>query len=131
MKTSIRQENEKGLAQNLFLGNLDSTRDWGHSKDYVRAMQVMLQFDRPDDFVFATGQSHSVRELCEYVFKYLDLNYYDHVVVDQQYIRPLELSHLKGDATKFLSKANEFEFEYTFETMLNEIIEYWMEKINV
>ena len=126
---------KKGLMKELRLGNLDATRDWGHAKDYVRAMHAILQLDECDDFVMATGRSNSVRYLCEYVFNYLDLNYNDHVVVDPRFVRPLELHNLKGDASKLLAKIGpttktNFQFEYTFESMLNEMIEYWMEKID-
>ena len=117
---------KKGLQKELFLGNLESTRDWGHAKDYVRAMHKILQLDSPDDFVFATGQSRSVRELCNYVFSKLNLNYKDHIGTDTRYIRPLELNNLRGDASKFLSKDTEFKFEYTFEKMIDEMIEFWL-----
>lgn len=117
---------KKGLQKELFLGNLDSTRDWGHASDYVRAMHKILQLDTPDDFVFATGQSRSVRELCDIVFNRLGLNYKDYVKSDKRYVRPLELNNLKGDASKFLSIAPDFKFEYTFEKMIDEMIEFWM-----
>jgi GDPmannose 4,6-dehydratase len=117
---------KKGLQKELFLGNLDSTRDWGHAKDYVRAMHKILQLNEPDDFVFATGQSRSVRELCDFVFNSLGLNYKDYVRTDKRYVRPLELNNLKGDASKFLSKSPDFKFEYTFEKMINEMIEFWL-----
>lgn len=111
------------------MGNLESTRDWGHAKDYVRAMHRMLQLEEADDFVVATGQSRSVRDLCNYVFKSLDMDYNDYVKVDPRYIRPLELDHLKGDSSKFRNVAPDFSFEYTFESMLDEMISYWMGKI--
>ena len=117
-----------GLATSLSLGNLDATRDWGHAKDYVEAMWSILQLDKPDDFVCATGVSHSVRELCEYVFSYLGLNYMDYVKQDEKYYRPEELNVLKGDATKLI-KATNWKPNYTFETMLDEMIEYWLEEI--
>lgn len=121
---------KKGIQKELLMGNLDSTRDWGHAKDYVRAMHQLMQLDQPGDFVFATGKSRSVRELCDYVFKSLGMNYNDYVKVDSRYVRPLELNHLKGDAGKFRKAVPEFEFEYTFESMLDEMISYWMEKID-
>lgn len=120
---------KKGLQKDLLMGNLDSTRDWGHAKDYVRAMHRMLQLEEADDFVVATGRSRTVSELCEYVFKSLDMDYNSYVKVDSRYIRPLELDHLKGDSSKFRKVAPEFRFEYTFESMLDEMIAYWMEKI--
>ena len=89
-----------GLTTELRLGNLDAQRDWGYAADYVRAMWAMLQLDTPDDFVVATGETHSVRELCEVAFKAAGLNYEDHVVVDPAFIRPAEVDLLVGDATK-------------------------------
>ena len=113
-----------GLSDKLMLGNLDATRDWGHAKDYVRAMTMILEQDKPEDYVCATGISHSVRDLCEYTFSKLDLDYVDYVGVDQKYYRPEELVHLKGDSSKLGSIG--FRAEYTFETMLDEMIEYWV-----
>jgi len=118
-----------GLANSLSLGNLDATRDWGHAKDYVEAMWSILQLDNPDDFVCATGVSHSVRDLCEYVFGALDLNYLDCVKQDEKFYRPEELRDLKGDSTK-LRKTINWQPKYTFETMLDEMVEYWLHKFN-
>jgi GDPmannose 4,6-dehydratase len=112
-----------GLSDKLMLGNLNATRDWGHAKDYVRAMVMILEQDNPDDFVCATGISHSVKEFCDYTFSKLDLNYKDYVGVDEKYWRPEELVHLKGDSTRL--KSIGFEAEYTFETMIDEMIDYW------
>jgi len=89
-----------GLAQDLHLGNLDSRRDWGFAGDYVRAMWLMLQQDRPDDYVVGTGQTHSVRELCAAAFSALDLNWEDYVVVDPRFYRPAEVDLLVSDPTK-------------------------------
>jgi len=114
-----------GLSDKLRLGNLDATRDWGHAKDYVKAMWEILQLDNSDDFVCATGISHSVRELCEYVFSSLELNWVDYVVQDEKYLRPEELNNLKGDSSK-LRITTGWKPTYTFETMLDEMIEYWM-----
>ena len=113
-----------GLTDKLLLGNLDATRDWGHAKDYVKCMWLILQQDTPDDFVCATGISHSVRELCEYVFGKLDLDYKDYVGVDQKYMRPEELTDLKGDSSK-ARWVLDWTHEYTFETMLDEMIDHW------
>ena len=115
-----------GLQDNLHLGNLDATRDWGHAKDYVEAMWLMLQTDNPDDYVCSTGVSHSVKELCDYVFTKLDLNYQNYVVISGKHMRPEELTDLKGDSTKLRSKLS-WEPKYTFETMLDEMVEYWLE----
>jgi GDPmannose 4,6-dehydratase len=114
-----------GLSKKLALGNLDATRDWGHAKDYVEAMWMILQLENPDDYVCATGISHSVKELCEYVFGKLELSYQDYVVMDEKFLRPEELNDLKGDPTK-LKKHTGWEPTYTFETMLDEMIEYWL-----
>jgi len=89
-----------GLAKELHLGNLDSQRDWGFAGDYVKAMWRMLQQDHPDDYVVATGKTHSVRDLCEEAFSHLGLNRQDHVVVDPAFIRPAEVDQLVGDASK-------------------------------
>jgi GDPmannose 4,6-dehydratase len=113
-----------GLTDKLLLGNLDATRDWGHAKDYVKCMWLMLQHDTPDDFVCSTGISHSVRELCEHVFGKLDLDYKDYVGVDQKYMRPEELTDLKGDSSK-TRRILDWKHEYTFETMLDEMVEHW------
>lgn len=115
-----------GLSKKLALGNLDATRDWGHAKDYVEAMWMILQLENPDDYVCATGISHSVKELCEYVFGKLELSYQDYVVMDEKFLRPEELNDLKGDPTK-LKKHTGWKPTYTFETMLDEMIEYWLD----
>jgi GDPmannose 4,6-dehydratase len=115
-----------GLSKKLALGNLDATRDWGHAKDYVEAMWMILQLENPDDYVCATGVSHSVKELCEYVFGKLELSYQDYVVMDEKFLRPEELNDLKGDPTK-LKKHTGWKPTYTFETMLDEMIEYWLD----
>jgi GDPmannose 4,6-dehydratase len=89
-----------GLQQKLYLGNLDARRDWGFAGDYVEAMWLMLQQERPDDFVVATGESHSVREFLEATFTHLGLDWRPYVEVEQRYFRPSEVDHLRGDATK-------------------------------
>lgn len=114
-----------GLSNELKLGNLEATRDWGHAKDYVKAMWEILQLDKPDDFVCATGISHSVRDLCEYVFTYLNLNYLDYVKVDEKFLRPEELHNLKGDSSK-LVKITGWTHDYNFQSMLEEMINYWL-----
>lgn len=115
-----------GLSNKLALGNLDATRDWGHAKDYVQAMWMILQLENPNDYVCATGVSHTVKELCEYVFGKLGLSYQDYVILDEKFLRPEELNDLKGDPTKLKSDTG-WEPTYTFETMLDEMIEYWLE----
>jgi GDPmannose 4,6-dehydratase len=114
-----------GLSTELKLGNLDATRDWGHAKDYVEAMWLILQENTSDDFVCSTGISHSVKDLCEYVFNKLELNYKDYVKLDNKFLRPEELHNLKGDSTK-LKKLTGWTPEYTFESMLDEMVEYWL-----
>ena len=116
---------KKGLKQDLSLGNLDATRDWGHAKDYVKAMWLMLQQDTPDNFVCSTGVSHSVKDLVEYTFSKLDLDWKQYIKQDPKFLRPEELEDLKGDSTK-LRKLG-WEPDYTFETMIDEMVEYWME----
>ena len=113
-----------GFTDRLMLGNLDASRDWGHAKDYVRAMVMILEQDEPNDFVCATGISHSVRDLCDYTFSSLGLNYKDYVGVDEKYYRPEELKHLKGDSSRL--KSIGFEAEYSFETMLDEMVNHWV-----
>lgn len=89
-----------GKTRELRLGNLDAKRDWGHARDYVEAMWLMLQRERPDDYVIATGHTHSVREFCEEAFAYAGLDWREHVVSDRRYFRPAEVDLLLGDATK-------------------------------
>lgn len=89
-----------GLQNKLFLGNLDAKRDWGYAKDYVEAMWLMMQAERPDDYVIATGETHSVKEFVEEAFGYLDLDWKKHVEIDPWYYRPSEVDLLLGDASK-------------------------------
>ena len=89
-----------GMQDKLYLGNLDAKRDWGYAKDYVEGMWRILQHDRPDDFVLATGRTESVRDFCRLVFEQLELNYEDYVVIDPRYFRPAEVDLLLGDASK-------------------------------
>jgi GDPmannose 4,6-dehydratase len=113
-----------GLTDKLELGNLDSYRDWGHSKDYVKAMHLIINHDTPEDFVVSTMQTHSVRDLTKYVFSSLDMNYEDYVTQNQIFLRPEELKYLKGDSTKARTILG-WKPEYTFEGMLDEMVEYW------
>ena len=118
-----------GLSNQLRLGNLSATRDWGHAKDYVQAMWMLLQLDEPGDYVCATGMSHSVQDLCEYVFSKLDLNWREYVKADSKFLRPEELHNLKGDSSK-LREVTGWKPKYTFESMLDEMIEYWLKFYN-
>jgi len=123
VKTAV--DIKQGRAHVLELGNLDSCRDWGHSADYVRAMHQIANHDQPRDWIVAMGESHSVRELCAYVFSALDMNYEDYVVQNQKFIRPEELKFLKGDSTD-IRQVLGWKPTYTFETMLDEMIEHWL-----
>ena len=114
-----------GLATKLELGNLDSHRDWGHSKDYVRAMHMIMNHPQPDDFVVSTMETHSVRDMTKYVFSRLNMNYENYVVQNKIFMRPEELEYLKGDSTKARTVLG-WKPEYTFEGMLDEMIEYWI-----
>lgn len=115
-----------GLKDKLELGNMDSYRDWGHSKDYVRAMHMILNHSTADDFVVATGETRSVRDMCKIAFGCVNLNYEDHVVTNPIYYRPEELPYLRGDASKLKSTFN-WTPQYTFETMLVEMVDHWMD----
>ena len=116
---------KKGLSNKLELGNMDSYRDWGHSKDYVRAMHMMINHTVADDFVVATGQTHSVREMTDYVFSKLDLDYTKYVVQNPIYLRPEELPYLRGDSTKFKATFD-WKPQYDFYMIMDEMIEFWM-----
>ena len=89
-----------GLQDKLFLGNLDAKRDWGYAKEYVEAMWLMLQQDEPDDYVIATGETHSVKEFCEEAFGHAGLDWRRYVEIDERYFRPAEVDILVGDASK-------------------------------
>ena len=121
-------EISKGLSKELTLGNLHAARDWGHAKDYVEAMWLMLQLPQPDDFVCATGVSHTVLELVKHVFKRLDLDWKKFVTQDKKFLRPEELDVLKGDSTK-LREATGWEPRYTFESMIDEMVDHWVESL--
>ena len=110
----------------LELGNLDSGRDWGHSKDYVKAMHLMLQQDEPRDWIVATGEVRTVRELCKITFEKLDLNYEDYVKINPKFLRPEELKYLKGDSQEIREKLG-WKPEYSFEAMIDEMIKHWMD----
>jgi GDPmannose 4,6-dehydratase len=116
-----------GLTDKLSLGTLSSSRDWGHAKDYVKAMWMILQHDEPDDFICSTGVNHTIKDLCEHTFKKLGMDYRDYVVIDENFSRPEETRHLKGDSTKLRTVIN-WEPSYSFEAMLDEMIEYYKEK---
>ncbi len=110
-----------GQATELRLGNLEARRDWGHAKDYVRAMHLMLQQPTADDYVVATGATHTVRELCELAFAEVGLNYREYVQQDDRFYRPAEVDLLIGDASKAQRELG-WQPEYTFEGMIKEMI---------
>ena len=110
-----------GLASELRIGNLEAKRDWGHAKDYVQAMHSMLQLDHADDFVVASGETHSVRELCEIAFAAVDLDYKQFVKIDERYYRPAEIDQLIGDATKARQVLG-WKPTYTFWQLIEEMV---------
>ncbi len=120
--TSTAARIKLGLADELRLGNLDAQRDWGHARDYVRAMYLMLQEDEADDFVVATGETHTVREFCQRAFAEVDLDYEKYVRIDERFLRPAEVDLLVGDATKARERLG-WEPECTFAEMIREMVE--------
>jgi len=123
VKTAV--EIKLGKKSSLEMGNLDSFRDWGHSSDYVRAMHAIVNAEKASDYVVATGATHSVRELCDYVFTQLDLDYKDYVSQNPKYMRPQELKYLRGDSTRIRTELD-WKPAYTFETLLDEMIQHWV-----
>ncbi len=111
-----------GLADKLALGNLDAKRDWGFAGDYVRAMWLMLQHPEPDDFVIATGQTHSVEDFVRLAFGHLDLDYKKYVVIDQRFVRPAEVDLLLGDPSHARKKLG-WEPEVSFESLVKMMVD--------
>jgi GDPmannose 4,6-dehydratase len=111
-----------GLQEKLALGNLDAERDWGYAKDYVEAMWLMLQQDEPDDYVIATGEAHSVRELVDVAFARVGLDPESHVRIDPRFLRPAEVEHLVGDASKARDKLG-WEPRTSFEEMVQLMVD--------
>lgn len=111
-----------GLTRELRLGNLDARRDWGHAKDYIKAMWMMLQADSPEDYVIGIGESHSVREFVEIAFDYLELDYRECVVTDEKFYRPAEIYNLVADASKAKSKLG-WSSNYRFIDLVQEMVE--------
>ena len=126
VKTAV--EIKLGISDKLELGNMDSYRDWGHSKDYVKAMHLILNHETPDDFVVSTMTTHSVREMVDYVFKRLDLDYTKYVTQNEKFLRAEELKYLKGDSTKIRTTLG-WVPEFTFESLMDDMIDGWMEKL--
>ena len=127
IKTAV--EIKLGKQTELVLGNLDSHRDWGHSKDYVKAMTLILNHNVPDDFVIATGETRTVRELLGIVFGILDLNYLDFVRQDPKYLRPEELPFLRGDSSKARTVLG-WKPEISFEDLVQEMITDWFMRLS-
>jgi len=122
VKTAV--EIKYNISDKLILGNMDSYRDWGHSKDYVRAMHKIINHNEPDDFIVSTMETHSVREMVNYVFNKLKLDVDKYVTQDAKFIRPEELKYLKGDSTKIRTTLG-WKPEYSFESLLDDMIEHW------
>jgi GDPmannose 4,6-dehydratase len=117
-----------GLEEELALGNLDAARDWGYAQDYVEAMWLMLQQDEPGDYVIATGEAHTVRELVELAFKRVGLSWEDHVRIDPRFFRPAEVEHLIGDAAKAREKLG-WEPRTSFEELVNLMVDADLEAL--
>ena len=115
---------KKGKLDTLEMGNLDASRDWGHSYDYVRAMYLIMQHDVPRDWVVATGETRSVRELCKYVFEKLEMDYKDYVKLNTKFLRSEELNLLKGDPEE-VNRELGWKPKYNFNSMIDEMIEFW------
>jgi GDPmannose 4,6-dehydratase len=111
-----------GLAKELRLGNIDARRDWGHAKDYVRAMWLMLQQDKPDDYVVATGRTTTVREMCQIAFDYVGLSVSQHLIIDEQLFRPAEVDLLRGDPAK-AERTLGWKPEIKLEAMIKEMVD--------
>jgi GDPmannose 4,6-dehydratase len=111
-----------GNQKKLYLGNLDSKRDWGYAKDYVKAMWLMLQQDKPDDYVVATGETHSIREFLDVSFQYVNLDWHDYVEFDERYLRPAEVDLLIGDPSKAQQKLS-WSPSVTFEQLVGLMVE--------
>jgi GDPmannose 4,6-dehydratase len=120
--TSTVARIKNGLATELRLGNLEAKRDWGHAADYVRAMHLMLQQTEPDDYVVATGETHTVSEFCEQAFARAGMDYREYVKIDEQFYRPAEVDSLIGDAAKALRELG-WEPQHSFEELVNEMVE--------
>lgn len=118
-----------GLASELHLGNLEAQRDWGHAQDYVQAMYLMLQQPEPDDYVIATGESHSVGEFCDRAFAELNLDYRKYVVIDERFRRPAEVDQLVGDSTK-ARKVLGWRPKYTFDELVREMVQSDLEALS-
>jgi len=117
-----------GLEKKLYLGNLDAKRDWGYAKDYVEAMWLMLQQKEPDDYVIATGESHSVREFLEEAFGHLNMDWKDFVEIDSKYLRPTEVDFLLGDSSKARTKLG-WKPRVTFKELVKIMVDHDVEEV--
>ena len=126
--TSTVARIKHGLANELRLGNLQARRDWGHAKDYVRAMHLMLQTEKPDDYVVAMGETHTVREFCELAFAEAGLDWEQYVAQDERFYRPAEVDLLIGNATKAKTELN-WQPEYTFKQLVHEMVAADLENV--
>ncbi len=113
---------KRGLTDKLLLGNLDAKRDWGHAREYVKAMWKMLQQDEPDDFVICSGENHSVKEFCEKAFAVAGLDYREHVKMSEKFLRPAEVDTLLGDSSKAKKKLG-WEYNLSFDELVREMVE--------
>ena len=121
-KISLAAANIKlGLQKNIFLGNVNAKRDWGHAKDYVEAMWLILQQDKPDDYVIGTGETHSVKEFIKLAFETLDLNYADYLIIDKKLFRPSEVNLLLSNNSKARNKLN-WQYKITFKELVKEMV---------
>ncbi len=119
-----------GKREKLVLGNLDAYRDWGHSRDFVKSMHLILNYNKARDWVISTGETRSVRDMCKMVFEKLGLDYTQYVEQDEKYFRPNELDYLKGDSEE-CRKLLGWEPGTTFEQMMDEMIEHWMSRLSM
>jgi len=128
--TSNAARIKKGIVRELRLGNLEAKRDWGHAEEYVKGMWLMLNQEKPDDFVLSTGESHSVAEFCDIAFAYVGLNYKDYVKVDEKFFRPGEIEILKGDSTKAKNQLS-WTYNKSFKELVHEMVKEDIELLNV
>jgi GDPmannose 4,6-dehydratase len=124
IKTAVQIK--KGMRIKLELGNLDSKRDWGHAYDYVRAIHKIINYEKPRDFIVSTGEAHSVRDFCKITFDKLNLNYEDHIIINEKYKRPEELNYLRGDSLETRKLLN-WKPTYSFEKIIDEMLKYWLD----
>ena len=117
-----------GFQKTLFLGNIDAKRDWGHAKDYVKAMYLVLQQEQPDDYVIATGETHSVRELVEAAFQYLDLDWKKYVKTDDKLYRPAEVELLVGDASRAAKKLH-WKPKHNFQQLIHMMVDADLDRL--